>query len=127
MGCVAAAAAAVGVAAALAAAAPAVDAACRVWPVLGHAATAVIALQHRHVAVVCVVVWAWHVCGGVTGGLEITDLKTDCHAVSGHAMHTPCTHQAHTRHMPGTCQAGTHHAHMWQAHAMHTLAMHTPC
>ena len=38
--------------------------------VLGHAATAVIALQHRHVAVACVVVWAWHVCvpGGVGGG-----------------------------------------------------------
>ena len=38
--------------------------------VLGHVATAVIALQHRHVAVACVVVWAWHVCGpGGLGGL----------------------------------------------------------
>ena len=34
--------------------------------VLGYAATTVIALQHRHVAVACVVVWAWHVC--VEGG-----------------------------------------------------------
>ena len=77
--------------------------------VLGHAATAVIALQHRHVAVVCVVVWAWHV-----GGLEKT--------VSGHAMHTPGTHQAHTRHMLGRQTSC-----MWHAHKMHTLAMHTPC
>ena len=82
--------------------------------VLGHAATAVIALQHRHVAVACVVVWAWHVCVGGWGGLEKT--------VSGHAMHTPGTHQAHTRHM-----LGRHTSCMWHAHKMHTLAMHTPC
>ena len=82
--------------------------------VLGHAATAVIALQHRHVAVACVVVWAWHVCVGGWGGLEKT--------VSGHAMHTPGTHQAHTRHTPGTCRAGTHHA-----YGMHIPCTHWPC
>ena len=55
--------------------------------------------------------WRWHVwlCGhgmcvgrGGWGGLEKT--------VPGHA----CTHQAHTRHTPGT-----HHAHAGQAHIMH--------
>ena len=89
--------------------------------VLGHAATAVIALQHRHVAVACVVVWAWHVCVGRWGGLEKT--------VSGHAMHTPGTHQAHTRHTPGTHQAHARQAHIMHmpcTHDMHTLAMHTP-
>ena len=42
--------------------------------------------------------------------------------VPGHAMHTPGTHQAHTRHMPGRHTPCT-----WHAHAMHTLAMHSPC
>ena len=71
--------------------------------VLGHAATAVIALQHRHVAVACVVVWAWHVCAGGWGGLEKT--------VSGHAMHTPGTHQAHAGQAHIMHMACTYHAH----------------
>ena len=70
--------------------------------VLGHAATAVIALQHRHVAVACVAMWAW--AHGMWGGLE----KTVC----GHAMHTPGTHQAHAgqahiMHVACTCHAHT--------------------
>ena len=79
--------------------------------VLGHAATEVIALQHRHVAVACVVVWAWHVCVGGWGGLEKTVSR-----------HTPGTHQAHTRHMTGRHMSCTCHA-----HAMHTLIMHIEC
>ena len=60
--------------------------------VLGHAATAVIALQHRHVAVACVVVWAWHVCGpGGVGGVR----KNSAWACHAHTRHTPGTHQAH--------------------------------
>ena len=58
--------------------------------------------------------WRWCVwlCGhGMWGGLE----KTVC----GHAMHTPGTHQAHTRHMPGR-----HTSCIWHAHTMHTLAGH---
>ena len=51
---------------------------------------------------------------GGWGGLEKT--------VPGHAMHTPGTHQAHTRHM-----LGRHTSCIWHAHKMHTLAMHTPC
>ena len=47
-------------------------------------------------------VWAGR---GRWGGLEKT--------VPGHAMHTPDTHQAHTR------QSGTHQAHAGQAHIMH--------
>ena len=91
--------------------------------VLGHAATAVIALQHRHVAVVCVVVWAWHVCGpgGGGGGLE----KTVC----GHAMHTPGTHQAHAGQAHIMHMACTYHAHTGHAHTMlmaHTGAPQTP-
>ena len=77
--------------------------------VLGHAATAVIALQHRHVAVACVVVWAWHVCGpGGVGGVRKNSARA-CH---------PGTHQAHTRHMPGR-----HTSCIWHAHTMHTLAL----
>ena len=34
----------------------------------------------------------------------------------------PRTHQAHTRHTPGTCRAGTHHA-----YGMHTPCTHWPC
>ena len=111
MWCVAAAAAAVGVAVALAAVGVPHAA-----YVLGHAATAVIALQHRHVAVACVVVWAWHV-----GGLE----KTVC----GHAMHTPGTHQAHAGQAHIMHMACTHHAHTGHAHTMlmaHIGAPQTP-
>ena len=65
--------------------------------VLGHAATAVIALQHRHVAVACVVVWAWHVCVGGGGGVShiITDavfLGCVWRPISNHAgPHILCT------------------------------------
>ena len=81
--------------------------------VLGHAATAVIALQHRHVAVACVVVWAWHV-----GGLE----KTVC----GHAMHTPGTHQAHAGQAHIMHMACTYHAHTGHAHTMLMAHMGAP-
>ena len=76
--------------------------------VLGHAATAVIALQHRHVAVACVVVWAWHVCGPGGVGVVRKNSAWACHA--------------HTRHTPGTCWAGTHHA-----YGMHIKCTHWPC
>ena len=82
---------------------------CRMPPrVLGHAATAVIAPT----APACGGgVW---LCGhGMCvfgGGAETT--------MSGH---TPGTHQAHTRPMPGRHTSCT-----WHAHTMHTLAMHTP-
>ena len=88
--------------------------------VLGHAAAAVIAPTapacYRHVAVVCVVVSAWHVCGGGWGGGGRNN------SVWAHTRHTPGTHKAHDRqahimHMPCTCHA----------HAMHTQIMHTEC
>ena len=82
--------------------------------VLGHAAAAVIAPTAPACGGgVCGCVGMACVWGG-WGALEKT--------VSGHAMHTPGTHQAHTRHMPGR-----HTSCMWHAHTMHTLAMHTPC
>ena len=68
--------------------------------VLGHAATAVIALQHRHVAVVCVVVWAWHV------GRVRKNSVWACHAHTRHTLGTHQAHagQAHIMHVACTCQ-----------------------
>ena len=111
MWCVAAAAAAVGVAAALAAVGVP-HAAHGAWArrYSGDSPTAPACGGGMSGCVGMACVWA----GGGWGGLEKT--------VSGHAMHTPGTHQAHTRHM-----LGRHTSCIWHAHKMHTLAMHTPC
>ena len=108
MWCVAAAAAAVGVAAALAAVGVP-HAAYGAWArrYSGDSPTAPACGGGMCGCVGMACVW------GGWGGLEKT--------MSGHAMHTPSTHQAHTRHMPGR-----HTSCMWHAHEMHTLAMHTP-
>ena len=103
MWCVAAAAAAVGVAAALAAVGV---------PHAAHGAWARRYSGDSPTAPAC----GGGMCGCVGmacvwGGLE----KKQC-------LGMPCTHQAHTRHTPGTCWAGTHHA-----YGMHIKCTHWPC